>query len=170
MSNNTEAKIKKVIEAANQAKTTPDWGEDAENFHEVMTPDLAIELIAALEQSQQYAKQRDEENQDLMLTIGRLRVEREQLEVRPLAVPAEEELPDLYMSEYHESVGWNDANREVRRMNAEASPLAVKLHKRSVGEVMHMSGFSRDYAEGWCAGNDNAIHEIRAAGGEVINE
>ncbi|NIF57490.1 hypothetical protein F3J27_03590 [Enterobacter sp. Ap-916] len=49
----------------------------------------------------------------------------------------------------------------------ETSPLAVKLHKRSVGEVMHMSGFSRDYAEGWCAGNDNAIHEIRAAGGTV---
>lgn len=46
----------------------------------------------------------------------------------------------------------------------EASQLTVKLHKRSVGEVMHMSGFNRDYAEGWCAGNDNAIHEIRAAG------
>ena len=30
---------------------------------------------------------------------------------------------------------------------------AVKLPKRTVGEVMHMSGFSRDYAEGWCSGN-----------------
>ncbi|WP_370443324.1 ead/Ea22-like family protein [Klebsiella michiganensis] len=44
----------------------------------------------------------------------------------------------------------------------------VKLSKRSVGEVMHMSGFSRDYAEGWCSGNDNGIHEIRAAGIKVI--
>lgn len=34
-------------------------------------------LIAALEQSQQYAKDRDAENQDLMLTVGRLRVDRE---------------------------------------------------------------------------------------------
>lgn len=41
---------------------------------------------------------------------------------------------------------------------------AVNLPKRSVVEVMHMSGFSRDYAEGWCSANDNAIHEIRAAG------
>ncbi|HFK4600273.1 TPA: ead/Ea22-like family protein [Citrobacter farmeri] len=47
---------------------------------------------------------------------------------------------------------------------AELEARTVNLPKRSVGEVMHMSGFSRDYAEGWCAGNDNAIHEIRAAG------
>ncbi|EFU0362971.1 ead/Ea22-like family protein [Salmonella enterica] len=50
---------------------------------------------------------------------------------------------------------------------AELEARAVNLPKRSVGEVMHMSGFSRDYAEGWCAGNDNAIHEIRAAGIKV---
>jgi hypothetical protein len=43
----------------------------------------------------------------------------------------------------------------------------VNLPKLSVGEVMHMSGFSRDYAEGWCSGNDNAIHEIHAAGVKV---
>ncbi|MEB0362112.1 hypothetical protein VC566_13780 [Citrobacter freundii] len=53
---------------------------------------------------------------------------------------------------------------------AELEALAVNLPKRSVGEVMHMSGFSRDYAEGWCAGNDNAIHEIRAAGIGVKGE
>lgn len=47
---------------------------------------------------------------------------------------------------------------------AELEARTVNLPKRSVGEVMHMSGFSRDYAGGWCAGNDNAIHEIRAAG------
>lgn len=50
---------------------------------------------------------------------------------------------------------------------AELEARAVNLPKRSVGEVMHMSGFSRDYAEGWCAGNDNAIHEIRTAGIKV---
>ncbi|EDI0748401.1 ead/Ea22-like family protein [Salmonella enterica] len=50
---------------------------------------------------------------------------------------------------------------------AELEARAVNLPKRSVSEVMHMSGFSRDYAEGWCAGNDNAIHEIRTAGIKV---
>ncbi|AYL57101.1 hypothetical protein [Citrobacter freundii] len=53
---------------------------------------------------------------------------------------------------------------ELQSQKAELEAWAVNLPKRSVGEVMHMSGFSRDYAEGWCAGNDNAIHEIRAAG------
>lgn len=53
---------------------------------------------------------------------------------------------------------------------AELEARTVNLPKRSVGEVMHMSGFSRDYAEGWCAGNDNAIHEIRTAGVKVKEE
>lgn len=58
------------------------------------------------------------------------------------------------------------ANTAEKRI-AELEARTVNLQKRSVGEVMHMSGFSRDYAEGWCAGNDNAIHEIRTAGIKV---
>ncbi|AGQ74971.1 hypothetical protein EI265_23780 [Salmonella enterica] len=57
-----------------------------------------------------------------------------------------------------------DAYQSARQRIAELEARTVNLPKRSVGEVMHMSGFSRDYAEGWCSGNDNAIHEIRAAG------
>lgn len=37
-------------------------------------------LVEVLEKAQQYAKDRDEENQGLMLTVGRLRTERESLE------------------------------------------------------------------------------------------
>lgn len=59
---------------------------------------------------------------------------------------------------------------ELQSQKAELEARAVNLPKRSVGEVMHMSGFSQDYAEGWCAGNDNAIHEIRAAGIGVMEE
>ncbi|EBJ6120518.1 ead/Ea22-like family protein [Salmonella enterica] len=55
----------------------------------------------------------------------------------------------------------------ARQRIAELEARAVNLPKRSVDEVMHLSGFSRDYAEGWCAGNDNAIHEIRTAGIKV---
>ncbi|EDW5002320.1 ead/Ea22-like family protein [Salmonella enterica subsp. enterica serovar Isangi] len=61
------------------------------------------------------------------------------------------------------------ATREAHRV-AELEARKVNLSKLSVGEVMHMSGFSRDYAEGWCAGNDNAIHEIRTAGIKVKGE
>ncbi|MES3356098.1 ead/Ea22-like family protein [Enterobacter kobei] len=60
----------------------------------------------------------------------------------------------------------DDLDAAERRI-AELEARTVNLPKRSVGEVMHMSGFSRDYAEGWCSGNDNAIHEIHAAGLKV---
>ncbi|EAA5352092.1 ead/Ea22-like family protein [Salmonella enterica subsp. enterica serovar Litchfield] len=56
---------------------------------------------------------------------------------------------------------------ELEERIAELEAREVNLSKLSVGEVMHMNGFSRDYAEGWCAGNDNAIHEIRTAGIKV---
>lgn len=45
------------------------------------------ELVEALEKAQQYAKERDAENQDLMLTVGRLRVEREGQESRTVKIP-----------------------------------------------------------------------------------
>lgn len=53
---------------------------------------------------------------------------------------------------------------------AELEARQVDLRKYDVAEVMLISGFSRDYAEGWCSGNDNAIHEIRAAGIGVKGE
>ncbi|EBS3528162.1 ead/Ea22-like family protein [Salmonella enterica subsp. enterica] len=68
------------------------------------------------------------------------------------------------------SLDSNNATVEMGRLHkriAELEARKVNLSKLSVGEVMHMSGFSRDYAEGWCAGNDNAIHEIRTAGIKV---
>ncbi|EAM8273850.1 ead/Ea22-like family protein [Salmonella enterica subsp. enterica serovar Saintpaul] len=69
-----------------------------------------------------------------------------------------------------ESNSLHDRLREAEKRIAELEARAVNLPKRSVDEVMHLSGFSRDYAEGWCAGNDNAIHEIRAAGIKVKGE
>ncbi|ENS2848933.1 ead/Ea22-like family protein [Salmonella enterica] len=81
--------------------------------------------------------------------------------------------PDLPPLE-HENVHYADAAEveitALRQRIQELEARAVNLPKRSVGEVMHLSGFSRDYADGWCAGNDNAIHEIRAAGIKVKGE
>ncbi|ENI6404187.1 ead/Ea22-like family protein [Salmonella enterica] len=81
--------------------------------------------------------------------------------------------PDLPPLE-HENVHYADAAEveitALRQRIQELEARAVNLPKRSVGEVMHLSGFSRDYAEGWCAGNDNAMHEIRAAGIKVKGE
>lgn len=77
--------IEALREAVRRAPLTkpeglsPEW----QAYFDAVTPLHVAELIAALEQARQYSKKRDEENQDLMLTIGRLRVEREQLESAP---------------------------------------------------------------------------------------
>ncbi|EAQ7525767.1 ead/Ea22-like family protein [Salmonella enterica] len=93
-------------------------------------------LLDELDKKQQYIKLRDQESEDIALTVGKLRVELE----------------------------------AAKKRIAELEARTVNLSKLSVGEVMHLSGFSRDYAEGWCAGNDNAIHEIRTAGIKVKGE
>ncbi len=59
---------------------------DAE-FIALANPSNILALVEALEKAQQYAKERDAENQDLMLTVGRLRVEREELESRTVKLP-----------------------------------------------------------------------------------
>lgn len=99
-------------------------------------------LIAALERSQQYAKQRDEENQDLMLTVGRLRVEREQLGASHNALREA-------MAGIHNTISRDGAytplaaimsaakraHEESANIVPVASPLAVKLPAELIDEV-----------------------------------
>ncbi|EDJ8216090.1 ead/Ea22-like family protein [Salmonella enterica subsp. enterica serovar Muenchen] len=178
-------------------------------------------LLDELDKKQQYIKLRDQENEDIALTVGKLRVELEHYKSREERVTklvldnstswdvlyekleaAEKRIAE--QREYYEGViadgskriaelekGHQEAAKQInswrrlakqniaergkdiseleaaRQRIAELEARAVNLPKRSVDEVMHLSGFSRDYAEGWCAGNDNAIHEIRAAGIKV---
>ncbi|EDV0529032.1 ead/Ea22-like family protein [Salmonella enterica subsp. enterica] len=184
---------------------------------DVSDPDV-LALLDELDKKQQYIKLRDQENEDIALTVGKLRVELEHYKSREERVTklvldnstswdvlyekleaAEKRIAE--QREYYEGViadgskriaelekGHQEAAKQInswrrlakqniaergkdiseleaaRQRIAELEARAVNLPKRSVDEVMHLSGFSRDYAEGWCAGNDNAIHEIRAAG------
>ena len=64
-------------EAAEQAM--PDnWGFDADLFHELVTPSIVLTLLDERERNQQYIKRRDQENEDIALTVGKLRVELEE--------------------------------------------------------------------------------------------
>ena len=68
-------------EAAEQAM--PDnWGFDADLFHELVTPSIVLTLLDERERNQQYIKRRDQENEDIALTVGKLRVELETAEKR----------------------------------------------------------------------------------------
>ncbi|HCS4180466.1 TPA: ead/Ea22-like family protein [Salmonella enterica] len=198
---------------------------DALNAFKFLTgPETVLALLDERERNQQYIKRRDQENEDIALTVGKLRVELEHYKSREERVTklvldnstswdvlyekleaAEKRIAE--QREYYEGViadgskriaelekGHQEAAKQInswrrlakqniaergkdiseleaaRQRIAELEARAVNLPKRSVDEVMHLSGFSRDYAEGWCAGNDNAIHEIRTAGIKVKGE
>lgn len=77
--------IATVSDAMHRMLADGSTGKDAE-FIALANPANILALVEALEKAQQYAKERDAENQDLMLTVGRLRVEREELESRTVTV------------------------------------------------------------------------------------
>ncbi|EEO7236353.1 hypothetical protein G5Y83_004680, partial [Salmonella enterica] len=77
--------------------------------------------------------------------LSRLIIEANSAELRAIAEAVEQYTDQLIAA-------LADSEKRIAELEARK----VNLSKLSVGEVMHMSGFSRDYAEGWCAGNDNA--------------
>ncbi|EGC2059509.1 ead/Ea22-like family protein [Salmonella enterica] len=135
-------------------------------------------LLDELDKKQQYIKLRDQENEDIALTVGKLRVELEAAKKRIAELEKGHQEAAKQINSWRRLAKQNIAERgkdiseleAARQRIAELEAREVNLSKLSVGEVMHMSGFSRDYAEGWCAGNDNAIHEIRTAGIKVKGE
>ncbi|EAX3012146.1 ead/Ea22-like family protein [Salmonella enterica] len=135
-------------------------------------------LLDELDKKQQYIKLRDQENEDIALTVGKLRVELEAAKKRIAELEKGHQEAAKQINSWRRLAKQNIAERgkdiseleAARQRIPELEARAVNLPKRSVDEVMHLSGFSRDYAEGWCAGNDNAIHEIRTAGIKVKGE
>ncbi|CTT49936.1 ead/Ea22-like family protein [Escherichia coli] len=72
----SEINSQALREAAEQAMHD-NWGFDADLFHELVTPSIVLALLDERERNQQYIKRRDKENEDIALTVGRLRVELE---------------------------------------------------------------------------------------------
>ena len=58
-------------------------------FRMKVTPQVVLELLDELERNQQYIKRRDQENEDIALTVGRLRVELEAAKKRIAELEAE---------------------------------------------------------------------------------
>ncbi|EKP8537732.1 ead/Ea22-like family protein [Escherichia coli] len=75
----SEINSQALREAAEQAMHD-DWGFDADLFHELVTPSIVLELLDERERNQQYIKRRDQENEEIALTVGKLRVELEAAE------------------------------------------------------------------------------------------
>ncbi|EHH7874656.1 ead/Ea22-like family protein [Escherichia coli] len=77
----SEINSQALREAAEQAMHD-DWGFDADLFHELVTPSIVLALLDERERNQQYIKRRDQENEEIALTVGKLRVELEAAEKR----------------------------------------------------------------------------------------
>ncbi|EAR6892481.1 ead/Ea22-like family protein [Salmonella enterica] len=68
---------KQALREAAERAMHDDWGYDTYIFHEQVTPSVVLALLDELDKKQQYIKLRDQENEDIALTVGKLRVELE---------------------------------------------------------------------------------------------
>ncbi|EAO9574279.1 ead/Ea22-like family protein [Salmonella enterica subsp. enterica] len=154
------------------------WDETAKRNAEFIAAANPDTVLALLDENIQLQREKDAIEAVALALRDDMRQAREQLEEsekRNVELESKNGYLRTIAHEQNElairaSLDSNNATVEMGRLHkriAELEAREVNLSKLSVGEVMHMSGFSRDYADGWCAGNDNAIHEIRTAGIKV---
>ncbi|EFP0699514.1 ead/Ea22-like family protein [Escherichia coli] len=77
------------------------------DFMKHFSPDIALALLDERERNQQYIKRRDQENEDIALTVGKLRVELEaakkriaELEEREILLPERSSM--LHRTDFHD--------------------------------------------------------------------
>lgn len=95
MTNSTAINYQALREAAQNAKDLGGIknykrGEQAvAEFESLITPHIVLGLLDERERNQQYIKRRDQENEDIALTVGKLRVELEAAEKRNAKLQSE---------------------------------------------------------------------------------
>ncbi|EFE8670133.1 DUF551 domain-containing protein [Escherichia coli] len=87
-------KLREIAEKTKIAGETPVMPFDQRinalnDFMKHFSPDIALALLDELERNQQYIKHRDQENEDIALTVGKLRVELEAAKKRIVELKAE---------------------------------------------------------------------------------
>ncbi|OSK12852.1 protein ea22, partial [Escherichia coli M056] len=90
MTNSTAINYQALREAAQNAKKNYKRGEQAvAEFESLITPHIVLGLLDERERNQQYIKRRDQENEEIALTVGKLRVELEAAEKRNAKLQSE---------------------------------------------------------------------------------
>ncbi|HGW2139211.1 TPA: ead/Ea22-like family protein [Escherichia coli] len=113
----TQINYQALREKAEQAMHD-DWGFDADLFHELVTPSIVLALLDERERNQQYIKRRDQENEDIALTVGKLRVELEETKSK---------LNE--QREYYEGV-ISDGNKRIAELEAREVQLPTRYDLR----------------------------------------
>ncbi|MCO4928807.1 ead/Ea22-like family protein [Escherichia coli] len=106
------------------------------DFMKHFSPDIALALLDELERNQQYIKRRDQENEDIALTVGRLRVELEAAEKRIAELSASHSKLRDTMAGIHNTI----------RMDGGYTPLAAILNaaKRAYEESASDAGIKEE--------------------------
>ncbi|HAY4813884.1 TPA: ead/Ea22-like family protein [Escherichia coli] len=116
------------------------------DFMKHFSPDIALALLDERERNQQYIKRRDQENEDIALTVGKLRVELE---------AAKSKLNE--QREYYEGV-IADGSKRI----AELEEQEILLPERS--SMLHRTDFHDDYQTVMAYKVSEVIDAIRATG------
>ena len=137
----SEINSQALREAAEQAMHD-DWGFDADLFHELVTPSIVLELLDERERNQQYIKRRDQENEDIALTVGKLRVELE---------TAKSKLNE--QREYYEGVISDGSKRiaklESNEVREDGNQFLVVRHPGKTPVIKHCTGDLEPPRESW---------------------
>ena len=147
------------------------------DFMKHFSPDIALALLDERERNQQYIKRRDQENEDIALTVGKLRVELEAAKKRIAELEKSEEqlinerdhaesaLADMYFAatgdrpEWSNWFGFSDAvdavvdriaDLEAKQCIEEMSKQSCEARERDLFEswVMHSICISKSTLEG----------------------
>ncbi|EDL3165264.1 ead/Ea22-like family protein [Salmonella enterica subsp. enterica serovar Newport] len=120
-------------------------------------------LLDELDKKQQYIKLRDQENEDIALTVGKLRVELEHYKSR------EERVTKLVLDN---STSWDvlyEKLEAAERRIAELEARTVAVKQFDDFQIVHYGG-SEDYAKGYIDCQNNYNKALTAAGIGVEGE
>ncbi|HFO8245300.1 TPA: ead/Ea22-like family protein [Escherichia coli] len=132
------------------------------DFMKHFSPDIALALLDERERNLQYIKSRDQENEDIALTVGKLRVELE---------AAENNLIDseCHVAELEEALRDKQALLEASEKRiAELEDREILLPERS--SMLHRTDFHDDYQAVMAYKVSEVIAAIRAAGIRIKGE
>ncbi|EMS3525584.1 ead/Ea22-like family protein [Escherichia coli] len=167
------------------------------DFMKHFSPDIALALLDERERNQQYIKRRDQENEDIALTVGRLRVELEGKDSKIANLTAERDAlregemgdarhsntraaADIYFQLVEECeipaggslVEYVDDMREklesAEKRIAELEDREILLPERS--SMLHRTDFHDDYQTVMAYKVSEVIDAIRAAGIRIKGE
>lgn len=161
------------------------------NFMKHFSPDIALALLDERERNQKYIKRRDQENEDIALTVGRLLIENGQLVADTLRHLADNEIDSDYFAITSTNENGTEIDHEMaitdyalqaagtvdelvaalesaEKRIAELEAREILLPERS--SMLHRTDFHDDYQTVMAYKVSEVIDAIRATGIRIKGE